>query len=87
MNKAQKQVTKAQLNREKQAIKELKQVYQRALRDCEQKIRGLSERTDMENLQSIIYQKQYQEALKAQLEGVLSNLQSNSYATVSDYLL
>lgn len=40
----------------------------------------------MENLQSIIYQKQYQEALKAQLEGVLSNLQSNSYATVSDYL-
>lgn len=86
MNKAQKQVAQAQLNREKQAIKELKQVYQRALRDCEQKIRELSERTDMENLQSIIYQKQYQEALKAQLEGVLSNLQSNSYATVSDYL-
>ena len=39
MNKAQKQVAQAQLNREKQAIKELKQVYQRALRDCEQKIR------------------------------------------------
>ena len=86
MNKAQKQVTQAQLNREKQTIKELKQVYQKALRDCEQKIRELSERTDMENLQSIIYQKQYQEALKAQLEGVLSNLQSNSYATVSDYM-
>lgn len=86
MNKAQKQVTQAQLNREKQTIKELKQVYQKALRDCEQKIRELSGRTDMENLQSIIYQKQYQEALKAQLEGVLSNLQSNSYATVSDYL-
>lgn len=86
MNKAQKQVTQAQLNREKQTIKELKQVYQKALRDCEQKIRELSERTDMENLQSIIYQKQYQEALKAQLEGILSNLQSNSYATVSDYL-
>lgn len=86
MNKAQKQVAQAQLNREKQTIKELKQVYQWALRDCEQKIRELSERTDMENLQSIIYQKQYQEALKAQLEGVLSNLQSNSYATVSDYL-
>lgn len=85
MNKAQKQVTQAQLNREKQTIKELKQVYQKALRDCEQKIRELSERTDMENLQSIIYQKQYQEALKAQLD-VLSNLQSNSYATVSDYL-
>ncbi len=86
MNKAQKQVTQAQLNREKQTIKELKQVYQQALKDCEKKISELSARTDMENLQSIIYQKQYQEALKAQLEGVLSNLQSNSYATVSDYL-
>lgn len=86
MNKTQKEVTQAQLNREKQTIKELKQVYQQALNDCEKKIRELSTRTDMENLQSIIYQKQYQEALKAQLEGVLSNLQSNSYATVSDYL-
>lgn len=86
MNKAQKQVIQAQLNREKQTIKELKQVYQQALKDCEKKISELSARTDMENLQSIIYQKQYQEALKAQLEGVLSNLQSNSYATVSDYL-
>lgn len=86
MNNAQKQVTQAQLNREKQTIKELKQVYQKALKDCEKKISELSARTDMENLQSIIYQKQYQEALKAQLEGVLSNLQSNSYATVSDYL-
>ena len=86
MNKAQKQVTQAQLNREKQTIKELKQVYQQALKDCEKKISELSTRTDMENLQSIIYQKQYQEALKAQLEGILSNLQSNTYATVSDYL-
>lgn len=40
----------------------------------------------MENLQSIIYQRRYQEALKAQLEGALSALQSNAYATVSDYL-
>ena len=86
MNKAQKQATQAQLNREKQTIKELKQIYQQALKDCEKKISELSARTDMENLQSIIYQKQYQEALKAQLEGILSNLQSNSYATVSDYL-
>lgn len=86
MNKIQKEVIKTQLNSEQKTLDELKQVYQKALRDCEQKIRELSERTDMENLQSIIYQKQYQEALKAQLEGVLSNLQSNSYATVSDYL-
>ena len=86
MNENQKEVIKAQLHNEKKTIASLKNTYKQALKDCEQKIRELSARTDMENLQSIIYQKQYQEALKAQLEGALSNLQSNSYATVSDYL-
>ena len=86
MNENQKEVIKAQLHREETTIARLKDTYKQALKDCEQKIRELSARTDMENLQSIIYQKQYQEALKAQLEGALSNLQSNSYATVSDYL-
>lgn len=86
MNKTQKEVLQSQLNTEKKTINELKQVYTQALKDCETKIRELSSRTDMENLQSIIYQKQYQEALKGQLEGVLANLQSNSFATVSEYL-
>ena len=86
MNKRQKEVIEEQLHNEEKTIASLKNTYKQALKDCEQKIRELSARTDMENLQSIIYQKQYQEALKAQLEGALSNLQSNSYATVSDYL-
>jgi uncharacterized protein with gpF-like domain len=86
MNENQKEVIKAQLHREETTIARLKDTYKQALKDCEQKIRELSARTDMENLQSIIYQRRYQEALKAQLEGALSNLQSNSYATVSDYL-
>lgn len=86
MNKRQKEVLQAQLDAEKKTLRELKQVYSQALKDCESKIRELSARTDMENLQSIIYQKQYQEALKAQLEGVLAALQSNSYATISEYL-
>lgn len=86
MNKRQKEVIEEQLHNEEKTIASLKNTYKQALKDCEQKIRELSTRTDMENLQSIIYQKQYQEALKAQLEGVLANLQSNSYATVSDYL-
>lgn len=86
MNKRQKEVIEEQLHNEGKTIASLKHTYKQALKDCEQKIRELSARTDMENLQSIIYQKQYQEALKAQLEGALSNLQSNSYATVSDYL-
>lgn len=86
MNKRQIEVIKSQLNREQKTLDELKEVYEQALKDCEEKIQELSERTDMENIQSIVYQKRYQEAIKAQLEGILSNLQSNSYATISDYL-
>ena len=86
MNKRQKEVIQSQLNSEQKTLDELKEVYEQALRDCEKKIQELSERTDMENIQSIVYQKRYQEAIKAQLEGILSNLQSNSYATISDYL-
>lgn len=88
MNKQQKQVLQSQLNSEEKTIKELKQVYQQALKDVDEKIRQLSARADMnpDNLQSIIYQKQYQQALKGQLEGVLENMHSESYATISDYL-
>lgn len=86
MNSRQKEVLQVQLDSEKKTLQELKQVYKQAIKDCEQKIRELSARTDMENLQTIIYQKRYQEALKAQLEGVMANLQSDSYATVSEYL-
>ena len=86
MNKQQKEVLQSQLNSEQRTLKELKQVYTQALKDCEKKIAELSSRKDMENLQSIIYQKQYQQAIKAQIEGVLEQLHSNEYATVSDYL-
>lgn len=88
MNKRQKKVLQAQLNSEEEVIAQLKSTYEQALGDCEAKIQELSMRADLEpeNIQSIIYQKQYQEAIKAQLEGALANLQSNSYATVSDYL-
>ena len=52
MNKAQKEVQQAQLNDEKKVIKLLERVYEQAKKDCEQKIRELSARTDLENLQS-----------------------------------
>lgn len=86
MNKAQKEVLQVQFNDEQEIIKQLKQVYERARKDCEQRIRELSSRTDFENLQSIIYQKQYQEALKKQLDGILDNLQSEEFTSVTDYL-
>ena len=40
----------------------------------------------MENLQSIIYQKQYQEALKKQLDGILDALQNKEFENVAEYL-
>lgn len=86
MNKAQKAVIQSQLNDEKHTIELLKRVYDQARKDCENKIRELSSRTDLENLQSIIYQKQYQEALKKQLEGILDNLQSEEFTSIADYL-
>ena len=86
MNKSQKEVQQAHLNAEKHLIKLLERVYGQARNDCEKKIMELSSRTDLENLQSIIYQKQYQEALKKQLEGILDNLQSEEFTSIADYL-
>lgn len=37
-------------------------------------------------IQSKIYQKQYQEQLQKQVEGILNQMQTKSYLTVSDYL-
>jgi SPP1 gp7 family putative phage head morphogenesis protein len=82
----QKEILQAQLNREKATIAELKQVYAQAAKDIEANIQALSARTDMENLQTIIYQKQYQEALKAQVNNILEMLHANEFTTIQDYL-
>lgn len=86
MNKRQLEVLKTQSMNEKKIIRLLKRIYQQASRDCEAKIRELAGRTDMENLQSIIYQKQYQEALKKQLDGILDALQNNEFENIAEYL-
>lgn len=86
MNKRQKEVQAVQLNDEQRTIRELKQVYKKASEDCADRIRQLSTRTDFENLQTIVYQKQYQEALKKQIDGVLDTLNGESFTTVAAYL-
>ena len=70
MTKAQKTVIQAQFDAEKKVIRELEQVYRQALKDVDEKIRRLSMRSDMEpqRIQTIIYQRRFQEAIKAQLE-------------------
>ncbi len=86
MNKRQLEVQKVHVSEEEKVIRELKQVYNQARKDCEAKIRELSTRTDMENLLSIVYRKQYQEALKQQIDGILDTLNSNTFTTIADYL-
>lgn len=86
VNEAQKEVQQAQLNDEKKLIRLLQKVYEQAKKDCEQRIRELSSRTDLENIQTIVYQKQYQEALKKQLEGILDDLNTKQFTSIADYL-
>lgn len=86
VNKAQKEVQQAQLDEEKKVIRLLEVVYERAKKDCEQKIRELSARTDLENLQSIVYQKEYQQMMVDQLEAMLYDLHEGQFTTIADYL-
>lgn len=86
MNKIQKIVQQAHLEEEKRILRQLKLVYGQAQDDCINKIIDLSRRRDMENLQSVIYQKQYQEVLKKQLDGLLDNLQGEEFTSISEYL-
>lgn len=86
MNKQQKQVLQSQLNLEKITLHNLKNTYKAALDKINDNIAKLQARTDVENMQAIIYQKQYQEALKQQINGILDTLNGEQFATVSDYL-
>ena len=86
VNKRQVEVQKVQATNEQKVLKELKQVYTQASKDCATKIAELSSRTDMENLQSIIYQKQYQEAMNQQLDATIEQLNSKAFSTVADYI-
>lgn len=86
MNSRQFEVQNVQAAAEQETLERLKKVYEQASRDCASRIRELSMRTDMENLQTIIYQKQYQEALKRQIDRVLDDLTDKSFTTVTEYL-
>lgn len=86
MNSRQKEVQLSMLQQEQEYIKRLKETYRQASRDCENKIRELSARTDLENIQSIVYQMQYQQILKMQIDEALMDLQSTEYSSMKEYL-
>lgn len=86
MNKRQKQVQQSLLKSELEVIEELEKSYQKAIDDINRVITSLLARKDTENLQAIIYQVKYQNALKSELEGFLSVLHTRNYTLIDNYL-
>ena len=86
MNKRQKQVQQSLLKSELEVIEELEKSYQKAIDDINRVITSLLARKDNENLQAIIYQVKYQNALKKELEGFMSVLHTRNYTLIDNYL-
>lgn len=86
MNERQKEILQSQLDGEQEILKKLKGIYKKALDDINDNIASLMGRTDTENLKSIIYQVDYQKALKSQISGILDALNGQQFSTIADYL-
>lgn len=85
MNKRQKEVIQSQLNDEKAVLKALESNYKDALDEINSKIELLMARQDAD-MQHVIYQVEYQKALKAQIQAILETLQANQFESISEYL-
>ena len=73
------------LDSEKEVLERLKENYQDALDEINTKIEILLARQDAD-MQHVIYQVEYQKALKTQVKGILDTLQANEFETISEYL-
>ena len=83
MRKSEKEALQAMLDDELETIKALEKAYQRAIRRIDNHIRILE---SDEMTQSKIYQKRYQEAMKAQINAALDELHKKSNQTIEEYL-
>lgn len=99
MNKKQTEVELAKLTDEEKELNRLKAIYGKASEDIQKKIRISDGKinfllSDFDNLddkqksilQSQIYQKQFQESLKKQIDGFMKDLDSKQYKSVKDYM-
>lgn len=85
MNKREKEIQQAYLNNEKAVLKKLEGNYKDALGEINSKIEILMARQDAD-MQHVIYQVEYQKALKTQVQAILETLQANEFETLSEYL-
>ncbi len=98
LSRTQKEILQNQLNNEKGIIEELKKAYADALEEIDDKIALLQ--TQIGNIeqsgktgavassmmQSKIYQKQYQQAVRDQVAGILEKLNGTQFDSISEYL-
>ena len=80
-----KEIQQVYLNNEKAVLNALKETYEDALAEIYSKLEALMARQD-KDMQHVIYQIDYQKALKAQVQAILTTLQTNEFETVSEYL-
>jgi hypothetical protein len=85
VRKYEKELLKAEIDNETAVLKQLEQIYKEALNQIRDRIKILTLPDGMYE-PSKIYQKQYQEQLKRQVETILKKLQENQYATIEEYL-
>jgi SPP1 gp7 family putative phage head morphogenesis protein len=85
LNKRQKEILQVQLDNEKAVLKKLESNYRDALGEIDSKIELLLARQDAD-MQHVIYQVEYQKALKTQVQSILENLQTKEFETISEYL-
>lgn len=85
LNKRQRELLQAQIDSEKAVLKKLKKNYADALAEINDKIAILMARDDAD-MQHVIYQVEYQKALKKQVQAILETLQNNEFETISEYL-
>ena len=86
MKKYETEVQQAFLNEEKRVLAELEDNYAIALHDINLRLENLLARNDAD-LPHVIYQIEYQKALKTQVQAILEQLQVNEFKTVSEYLV
>ncbi len=85
MNNNQKEVQQFLLDEEKATLKELKKSYKSALEDINFKLSELMARQDAD-MQHVIYQIEYQKALKSQVQIILEQLHSDEFDILTKYL-
>ena len=83
MHNYEREVILAQLGGEKAVLRSLEKEYRAALEQINEKIKLLQ---SDELTQSRVYQIQYQQALKGQIEAILEKLHGDEYSTIQQYL-